>query len=147
MLTKPELAWELSGGPVNEGPQIIKNSSGKVFLVFSASGCRMDDYTPGLLSLKDGGNPLVAADWTKKQQPVFIKNLANNAFGPGHNAFFTSADGTEDWISYHANSNAGKGCSGNRNIRMQKFTWNADVMPKFGEPLKTGVSINVPSGE
>ena len=147
MLTKPELNWELNGGPVNEGPQILKNSSGKVFLVFSASGCWTDDYALGLLSLKDGGDPLVAADWTKKQQPVFVKAPANNAFGPGHNAFFKSPDGTEDWIIYHANSNSGQGCSGSRNVRIQKFTWAADGTPIFGEPVKTALSLNVPAGD
>jgi GH43 family beta-xylosidase len=100
-----------------------------------------------MLSLKDGGDPLLAADWTKKQQPVFTKKPASNAYAPGHNSFFKSPDGTEDWIIYHANSSSGQGCSGNRNIRIQKFTWNADGTPNFGEPLQIASPIKVPSGE
>ena len=147
MLTKPEQPWEINGGPVNEAPQIIKNSSGKVFLVYSASGCWTDDYALGMLTLNDGGNPLLPADWVKKQQPVFTKNTTNNTYGPGHNAFFKSPDGAEDWFIYHANSSSGQGCAGSRNIRIQKFTWNTDGTPNFGTPAQTGVALNVPSGE
>ncbi len=147
MLTKPELPWEIIGGPVNEAPQILKNSSGGIFLIYSASGCWTDDYALGMLSLKEGGNPLVSSDWIKKSFPVFLKNTGNNAFGPGHNAFFKSNDGIEDWIIYHANNNSGQGCAENRNIRMQKFVWNTDGTPNFGEPLQTGILINIPSGE
>ena len=147
MITKPELAWEINGGPVNEGPEILKNSSGKTFLIYSASGCWTDEYALGMLTLKDGGDPLTVADWTKKQQPVFTKKPASNAYAPGHNAFFKSPDGTEDWIIYHANSSSGQGCSGSRNIRIQKFSWNADGTPNFGEPLQTGSPTAVPAGE
>ncbi len=147
MITKPELPWEVNGGPVNEAPQILKNSSGRIFLVYSGSGCWTDDYALGMLTLKDGGDPLLPADWTKKEQAVFTKKTSSNAYGPGHNAFFKSPDGAEDWIMYHANSGSGQGCSGSRNIRTQKFNWNADGTPNFGEPVQTGVAINVPSGE
>ncbi len=147
MITKPELSWEINGGPVNEGPEILKNSSGKVFLIYSASGCWTDDYALGRLTLTDGGNPLVATDWIKNTQPVFTKKPANSAYGPGHNAFFKSPDGTQDWIIYHANSNSGGGCSGSRNIRIQKFSWNADGSPDFGEPAQIGLAVTVPAGE
>lgn len=147
MLTKPELGWELNGGPVNEAPQILKNNAGKVFLVYSASGCWTDDYALGMLSLNDGGNPMTASNWTKKQQPVFTKNPTGNGYGPGHNAFFKSPDGTEDWIMYHANSNTGQGCGANRNVRIQKFIWNPDGTPNFGIPTQIGVASNVPAGE
>lgn len=147
MLTKPELNWEVNGGPVNEGPQMLKNKDGKILMIYSASGCWTDDYNLGMLRLKDGGNPLVAADWTKNQTPVFSKSVANRAFGPGHNSFFTSPDGKENWIIYHANSNSGDGCSEKRNVRMQSFTWSADGVPQFGVPVTPGLAINSPSGE
>jgi len=147
MLTQPELSWEVNGGPVNEGPEILKNKDGQVFLVYSASGCWTDDYTLGMLTLKTGGDPLLLADWTKGDQPVFKKATANRAYAPGHNAFFKSADGTEDWIIYHANSNSGDGCSPKRNVRIQKFTWNADGTPNFGTPVAINTPIAVPSGE
>ncbi|HYF29585.1 MAG TPA: glycoside hydrolase family 43 protein [Chitinophagaceae bacterium] len=149
LISSPQHAWETNGAPpaVNEGPQYLKNAAGKVFIVYSASGCWTDDYALGLLTLADGGDPLNPAHWTKSPTPVFVKKPASGAYGPGHNSFFKSADGTEDWILYHANPNAGQGCGDFRNPRMQKFTWNADGTPNFGEPVSTGVKIQKPSGE
>ncbi len=149
VISSPEFSWESYGAPpaVNEGPEILKNGAGKVFLVYSASGCWTDDYGLGMLTLKDDGDPLNAADWVKKNVPVFSKNPAASVFGPGHNSFFKSADGTEDWILYHANSSSGQGCGNNRSPRIQKFTWNGDGTPNFGVPVGTSTPLVKPSGE
>ena len=148
MISTPTYDWETIGAPdVNEGPAVLKNSAGKVFLTFSASGCWNDDYALGLLTLKEGGNPLNAADWTKTPTPVFTKNTNGGAYGPGHNSFFKSADGTEDWILYHANAGSGQGCGDARSPRAQKFTWNADGTPNFGRPVAIATAITKPSGE
>lgn len=148
MISTPTYDWETIGTPdVNEGPEILKNSNGKVFLTFSASGCFTDDYALGMLTLKDGGNPMNAGDWTKTPTPVFTKNPSGSVYGPGHNSFFKSKDGTEDWILYHANSASGQGCGDTRSPRMQKFTWNSDGLPNFGQPVATGLSVKNPSGE
>jgi GH43 family beta-xylosidase len=148
MISTPTFDWEKIGDPdVNEGPQIIKNAAGKVFLVYSASGCWTDDYSLGLLTLKTGGDPMNAADWTKTPTPVFTKNPSSSAYGPGHNSFFKSPDGTEDWILYHANPATGQQCGNSRSPRMQKFTWNADGTPAFGSPASINTPITKPSGE
>jgi GH43 family beta-xylosidase len=146
-LAEPEFAWERNGFAVNEGPQPLISPDNKVFLVYSASYCATDDYSLGLLSLKAGGNPLLKADWSKSGSPVFTRQDANNAFGPGHNSFFKSLDGKESWIIYHANSAAGQGCADRRSIRMQKFSYKADGSPDFGIPVATGLQIVRPSGE
>jgi len=146
-LTEPEFNWEKIGFGVNEGPQALKGPNNKYFLIYSASYCGTDDYSLGMLTLKDGGDPLNNNDWAKSQQPVFSKKPQNNAYGPGHNAFFKSPDGKEDWMIYHANSNSGEGCSELRNIRMQKFTYSATAVPVFEEPASTGLKIERPSGE
>ncbi len=149
VISSPQFPWEAFGAPpaVNEGPEILKNAAGKVFLIFSASGCWTDDYALGMLTLKDGGDPLVAADWTKTNSPVFSKNPAASVFGPGHNSFFKSADGSEDWILYHANPSTGLGCGNNRSPRIQKFTWNTDGTPNFGMPVSTNTPLVKPAGE
>lgn len=151
LIAKPTYDWEtkITAGinvTVNEGPEALINKAGNLFLTFSAGGCWSDDYSLGLLSLKEGGDPLNALDWTKNPDPVFTKNQSG-AFGPGHNGFFKSPDGTEDWIIYHANSSYGQGCGDTRSPRMQKFSWKPDGTPDFGSPVSIGVAVTKPSGE
>jgi GH43 family beta-xylosidase len=85
LISSPTFDWEKIGAlpTINEGPEVIKNSNGNVFLTYSASGCWTDDYSLGLLKLKSGGNPMNAADWDKTSTPVFSTFSANGAFGPG----------------------------------------------------------------
>jgi GH43 family beta-xylosidase len=148
LISKPTYAWEQIGSPdVNEGPEALLNPAGRLFLTYSASGCWTDDYSLGLLSLKEGGDPMKAADWTKSPAPVFAKKPEHGAFAPGHNIFFKSRDGTQDWILYHANTTVGQGCGDVRNPRMQQFTWNSDGTPNFGEPVSINIPIKKPSGE
>ncbi len=152
LISKPTYDWEtrITGGvnvTVNEGPEALINSSNQLFLTFSAGGCWSDDYCLGLLTLKMGGDPMNTADWTKTATPVFTKNTNGGAFGPGHNGFFLSPDGKENWIIYHANNASGQGCGDARNPRAQKFTWNSDGSPNFGSPVAIGTLITKPSGE
>lgn len=150
MISTPTLSWEKNGFPeVNEGPEVLKNPAGRVFVIYSASGCWTDDYALGMLTLRDGGNPMNPADWTKSPNPVFQKNVANSVYGPGHNSFFTSPNGQEYWIIYHANSQPmnNNGCGNTRSPRMQKFTFNADGTPNFGTPVSTATSLTIPAGE
>ena len=81
----------------------------------------------------------------KSSTPVFQRNNAAGVYGPGHNGFFKSPDGTEDWIVYHAIDTSGGGWS-RRSIRAQRFGWNADGSPRFGEPVGLGVPVVEPSG-
>jgi GH43 family beta-xylosidase len=149
MISTPSATWEKSGAPpaVNEGPEALTSSGGQLFLTFSASGCWTDGYSLGLLTLRNGGDPTNPADWTKSTGPVFSTNAGNGAFAPGHNGFFKSRDGTEDWIIYHANTLAGQGCGDARNPRMQKYSWNADGTPDFGFPVRINSPLRKPSGE
>ncbi|HEX8507496.1 MAG TPA: family 43 glycosylhydrolase, partial [Hymenobacter sp.] len=142
----PEFSWEANGFGVNEGPETLKHGS-KTFLVYSASFCGTDQYALGLLTASTTADPMLPASWTKSTTPVFSQNPANRAYGTGHNSFFKSKDGQEDWLIYHANSNPAEGCENKRNPRMQKFTWNADDTPNFGVPVAIGTPITKPSGE
>lgn len=146
LLTTPELAWELNGGTptINEAPQFLARG-GKVFIIYSASGCWTDDYALGMLSASATSDPMLPASWTKSQLPVFSKNPSALAYGPGHNSFFTSPDGTEDWMFYHANATSLAGCGDGRSARIQKFTWKADGTPDFGIPVAVGANLSIPS--
>jgi GH43 family beta-xylosidase len=145
VISSPTASWETSGSPVNEAPEPLYRN-GRTFLTFSASSCQTADYKLGLLELT-GSDPLNPASWTKSSSPVFQRNDANGVYAPGHNGFFTSPDGTENWIVYHANSSASGGCGNGRTTRAQEFTWNADGTPNFGTPVALGTTLPGPSGE
>ena len=144
-ISTPTYAWETQGTPMNEGPVALQHD-GRTFVVYSASACQGPDYKLGLLTYT-GGNVLSAGSWAKRATPVFQRSDANGVYGPGHNGFFKSPDGTEDWIVYHANSSTSGGCDMNRTTRAQKITWNADGTPNFGVPVALGTQLAVPSGE
>ncbi len=145
IISSPTLAWETQGGAVNEGPVALQRN-GQTFIVYSASFCGTADYKLGRLTYT-GGDPLSASSWTKAANPIFQRNDGNGVYGPGHNGFFTSPDGTENWIVYHANSASNGGCGNARTSRAQKFTWNSDGTPNLGTPVRTGVTLDGPAGE
>ncbi|MFI6028158.1 family 43 glycosylhydrolase [Amycolatopsis magusensis] len=144
-ISQPTLPWEQQTAAVNEGAEPLYRN-GKTMIVYSASACWGPDYKLGLLTFT-GTDPLNRAHWTKAPDPVFQRNDAHGVFAPGHNGFFKSPDGKEDWIVYHANNSASGGCDMNRSARAQKFTWNADGTPNFGTPVPLGVQLPAPSGE
>ncbi len=129
---------------VNEGPQALQHD-GKLFIIYSASGCWTDFYALGMLSFTGKNNLLDSSVWIKKPDPVFKQSKENGVYAPGHNSFFKSPDGKEDWILYHANSKPGEGCGRHRSPRAQKIVWNKDGTPYFGDPVKEGVELAVPS--
>ncbi|RZL12209.1 MAG: glycosyl hydrolase family 43 [Pedobacter sp.] len=150
LLSSPELEWEKVGSfkdpyvSVNEGPQILMNNS-KIFLIYSASGCWTDSYNLGMLTFNGKDDLLNSKAWTKNKTSVFGKSEQNGVFAPGHNSFFKSKDGKEDWILYHANDNPGQGCSNFRSPRAQRFTWNKDGTPNFGLPVSVKQQLQEPN--
>lgn len=152
-LSVPEFGWERIGDlnepdlrhvDVNEGPQFLIHGD-RMFIVYSASGCWTDFYSLGMLTAAASANPLDPASWKKIDQPVFRQSQENDVWAPGHNSFFKSPDGSEDWILYHANDDPGQGCGRFRSPRAQKFSWDENNMPQFGVPVKTGTALTIPS--
>jgi len=141
----PEYAWEQVGLNVNEGPVALQHD-GDTFIIYSASFCGTPDYKLGMLTY-NGGDPLTLEAWDKHPEPVFERSDENGVFAPGHNGFFRSPDGAEDWIVYHANASLDGGCDGRRTTRVQRFTWNDDGTPRFGVPVSTDEAIAAPSGD
>lgn len=151
-ISSPEFDWEthgdLGGGKrvlVNEGPQFLEHD-GKLFIIYSASGCWTDNYALGFLELKEAADLMQKDSWIKSEEPLFQKSVENEVFGPGHNSFFKSPDGTQDWILYHANPKQGQGCGQNRSPRMQRIYWREDGKPYLGLPVPAGVLLDLPSG-
>ena len=166
-ISSPDLPWETRGRPeaaarpggnpglnqmdplhvdVNEGPEILRHGN-RIFVVYSAAGCWTDYYSMGMLTADSGSNLLDAASWKKSPLPVFWQSPKAGAYGTGHGSFFTSPDGSESWMLYHANPEAGQGCGRQRSPRAQPFTWKADGTPDFGRPVAIGTPIPRPEGE
>jgi GH43 family beta-xylosidase len=150
LISKPTYAWETHGDlpgrhvSVNEGPEALLHDD-KVFIVFSASGCWTDFYTLGALQANAGADPLDARSWTKIDHPFLSTDPSAGAFGPGHNGFFKSPDGKQDWIIYHANPEPHEGCGNQRSPRIQRFTWNPDGSPNFGTPVPIDKPLDKPA--
>ena len=119
-ISSPELIWELNGGEpkINEGPAAIEYN-GSMHIVYSASGSWCDDYCLGILTLKNGGDPLSAESWVKSDKPILSKRDA--MFGPGHCSFTTSPDGSQTYMIYHANLVSGTGWGG-RSVWAMEFS-------------------------
>jgi len=130
---------------VNEGPEVLQHGD-KIFLIYSASGCWTRYYALGQLTATSGTDLLNPASWSKSDHPVFWQSPEAGVYGPGHNAFFKSPDGTQDWILYHANSSPTDGCGDKRSPRAQLITWTPDGYPSFGRPLPTSAILPKPSG-
>ncbi|MCI3926250.1 family 43 glycosylhydrolase [Paenibacillus sp. TRM 82003] len=147
LLSEPDLEWERAGGPpyINEGQAILKKD-GRVFLAYSGAGSWTPFYSIGVLKLKEGGDPLNPADWTKAKEPLMAMDDEAGVYGPGHNTFVTSPDGAEQWLVYHATSGINDGWA-NRKARAQRIEWAADGMPVLGSPLSLETAIPVPSGD
>jgi GH43 family beta-xylosidase len=151
-LSSPELPWERTEKAsktrvdVDEGPEFLEHG-GKIFLVYSAGGCWTDGYALGMLTTSASADLLNAKSWKKTNSPILASSESAKAFGPGHNGFFQSPDGKEDWIIYHANPGPGMGCGNRRAPHVQRFTWNSDGTPNFGRPVEAGRDIPAPSGE
>ena len=145
-ISSPDFSWEKQGFGVNEGPEFLVNGN-RIFLIYSASFCGTDLYNLGQLTATSTANLLDPASWIKSANPVFGPNAGNGTYGVGHNGFFTSATGNENWIIYHANAATGQGCGDLRSIRMQPFTYRTDGTPDFGTPLPVTTFIKRPAGE
>ena len=131
---------------VNEGPEVLQHGD-QIFVAYSASACWTDFYELGMLTARTSDDLLDPASWKKSPMPVFWQSPKAHAYGTGHNSFFKSPDGKQDWIIYHANSEPNQGCGEHRSPRAQPFTWNADGTPDFGRPVAVGEPIARPSGE
>jgi GH43 family beta-xylosidase len=157
VISTPQYPWEKVGDltvknridrvphvDVNEGPEILQHN-GKIILIYSASGCWTDYYELGMVIANADSDLLDPSSWTKTETPVFWESPEDLVYGPGHNTFFKSPDGKQDWILYHANSAPGEGCGAKRSPRAQPFTWNPDGTPNFGRPVAAGKPIPKPS--
>lgn len=137
MIATPEHDWEKIGFLVNEGAAVIKRN-GKIFMTYSASATDFN-YCMGLLAADEDSDLLNPSSWIKTDAPVFQTSEENSQYGPGHNSFTVSEDGSRDILIYHARNY--RDIEGdplwdpNRHARAQEIFWNEDGTPHFGKPV------------
>ena len=130
---------------VREGPSFLQRG-GKLFLIYSACAADTADYRLGMLSAEATGDLMNPASWKQHPRMIFGRVDQWGVFGPGHNSFFKSPDGTEDWIVYHAKVGSAQNYR-DRTTRAQPVTWTAEGVPLLGLPLPLEADVPVPSGE
>ncbi|WP_204912391.1 family 43 glycosylhydrolase [Microlunatus spumicola] len=147
-ISRPELAWETHAGTVgvlvNEGPAALVRD-GRVYLTYSGSGCWTPEYALGMLTADASADLLDPASWTKSPEPVFAPAEGSGLYGTGHNNFFTSPDGTQTWIVYHAVTDPAGSCGADREVYAQPITFAPDGTPQLGTPSTADVPL--PSGD
>ncbi len=137
--------WE---NQVHESPGFIYKN-GKSIIAYSTG----ELLNPGAAGYKTGtltntnGNYLSASSWVKSSGSVFqyYSGVDGEVYAPGACRFIKSPDGTEDWLIYHAKHF--NDANYNREIRAQKFTWDANNNPLLDHPIPSGVIMPVPSGQ
>ncbi|KRE50117.1 family 43 glycosylhydrolase [Paenibacillus sp. Soil724D2] len=133
MITTPEYDWEIIGFKVNEGAAVLKRN-GRIFISFSASATDFN-YCMGLLTASEDADLLDPQSWAKSKSPVLTTDESIRLFGPGHNSFTVSEDGTQDIFVFHARNY--KEIVGdplydpNRHTFVRVLKWHADGTPDF----------------
>lgn len=80
--------------------------------------------TPAWGGHEVGARPPPHLTTGRRSAAVFQRSKTNEVYGLGHNGFFTSPDGTEDWMVHHANSSANGDCDMNRpTVRRTSAPW------------------------
>lgn len=136
MIAKPEFDWETIGFWVNEGPAVLKRN-GKIFISFSGSATD-ENYAMGILSADENSDVMDPNSWTKSKVPVFKTCYETGQYGPGHNSFTVSEDGSKDILVYHVRNYTeivgDPLYDPNRHTCAKEFGWNPDGTPNFGTP-------------
>ncbi len=133
MLSIPEYDWEIIGFMVNEGAAFLRKDD-KVFIAYSASATDFN-YCMGLLEADSDADLLDAASWRKSPVPVLTTDESIGMYGPGHNSFTVSEDGSKALFVFHARTY--KEIVGdplydpNRHTFVAELQWTEDGKPDF----------------
>ena len=100
LLSRPLYGWENVSNTINnEGPYAFVTED-TVYLAYSGGSANKFTYAVGLLTAKVGTDLLDLANWEKAKRPVLSFYSIDGLYGPGHNSFFTDAQGNL-MIAYH----------------------------------------------
>lgn len=133
LLTTPDYDWERIGFWVNEGPAVLKHDN-KIFVAFSASATDAN-YCTGMLEADADSDLLDPQSWKKYRYPILKTDSEKEMYGPGHNSFVKSEDGTKDIMVFHARPYekliAEPLRDPNRHAYYLEVEWDADGRPVF----------------
>lgn len=133
LLSSPDYSWERFGFWVNEGPAVLKHGH-TIYLTYSASSTG-EAYCMGMLSIREGEDILDPNNWVKCKCPVLATDREKGIFGPGHNSFVKSEDGTKDICVFHARCydeiTGDPLYDPNRHTMMIDVEWNENGDPVF----------------
>lgn len=100
-ISRPYYGWERIENEINEGAYLLEHGE-DLFLTFSGSSVGVL-YCVGLLRAKRGSDLLNPDSWEKMQYPVLTKESVPGQYGPGHNNFVKSPDGSgDDLMVFHS---------------------------------------------
>lgn len=132
MLSTPDYDWERVEYWVNEGPAVLKRN-GRIYLTYSASSTGAC-YCMGMLTADQDADLLDPAVWKKSRHPVFQSNPGKAVYGPGHNSFTITEEGS-DVMVYHARPyekiTGNPLYDPNRHAMLMKLSWTEDGRPLF----------------
>jgi len=101
LLSRPLYGWENVSGTINnEGPYAFV-ADGRAYLTYSGGAANGYTYVLGLLTADVNDDLLDISVWKKRCTPVLSYYSVEGIYGPGHNSFFTDAQGNL-MIAYHA---------------------------------------------
>ena len=84
------------------------------------------------------------AKHARSKSPEPVLSSGNQVYGPGHNMFTVSPDGTVDVLVYHARDyemiEGDPLEDPNRHTRVQELFWDDDDMPILGPPVANGTT-------
>ena len=133
LLSTPDYQWERIGFWVNEGPAVIKHDQ-MIYVAYSASDTGKA-YCMGLLSVHGSEDILDPNNWKKSKNPVLCTDEEKGVFGPGHNSFVKSEDGTKDICVFHARCydeiTGDPLYDPNRHTMMIEVVWDENGRPVF----------------
>ncbi len=130
-VSRPELEWELSVAPVNEGPEVVRHpETGRLFMLYSADASWTHSYKMGLLEWT-GGDILDPTSWHKLPGPLIT--------GGGHGCVVETSEGSR--LVYHRKLTSHPGWA-DREIRWAPVTWDtgypvAHIGDSAGNPKPT----------
>lgn len=139
-----DFAWERIGPEanakgLNEAPQVFQTPD-QTCIVYSCAASWLPSYKLGMLELL-GDDPLDAASWKKRPEPVF--ESTESTYGVGHSCFVQAWGDDQWWHVFHAKRDRNPGWD--RAIFVQAMQVDARGFPVFGKPVAAGQTLSRPA--